>query len=99
MAWMDMRRGTSVEFSIVHVDVKIGEKSAPGGDALDPLQRPIEMGVGRMRPVAHGIDDQGVGVPHERERFLRQVHHVVDVEDVTEAESEGSVSRRSTALR
>ena len=53
-----MGRGQSIELSIVHIDVEIGREKRARAEALDPFQGSIEMGVGRMRTEAHGIDDQ-----------------------------------------
>src|SRR3954447_12718230 len=88
MTRMDMRRGAPVELSIIHVDVEICEKSTPGCDPFDPFQRQVEMGMRRMRPVAHGVDDHHLGVAHQGERVLRHADEVVDVEDAAEAEAE-----------
>src|SRR6185369_4627165 len=84
---LDVTRGAPIELSIVHIDVEIGQKSAPGPNSRNPFERQIEMGVGRMRTISHGIDDQDRCSAHQREGFLRQPHDVVDVEDVAEAEA------------
>ena len=82
-----MCRRAPVELSIIHVDVEIGEKSALRPYPFDPFKRPVEMGMGRMRPVAHGVDDQHVGAAHQRKGFFRHSHDVVHIEDVAEPEA------------
>ena len=55
---MHVRRGQAVKFSIIHIDVEIGQKRPFWTDPLDPFEGAIEMGMGRMWPESHGIDDQ-----------------------------------------
>ena len=85
---MHVARCPPVEFSIVHVDVKIGQKRLSGADPLDPFQRQLEMGMGRVWTITHGVDDQDLDPGHRREGRFGQRHHIVGVGDIAKPKSQ-----------
>ncbi len=52
IAGFDAGRQLGCELGVIDIDVKIGEDGALGFHAIDPGKRGLDIGVGRMRPVA-----------------------------------------------
>ena len=88
MAGLDMGRCQSIEFSIVHIDVEIGQKSPLWPHPLDPFQGALEMGVRRVRAEAHGIDNQHLDPLHDLERVIGERDDIVGIGHRPEAEAE-----------
>ena len=67
----------------------MGEDGAPGFDAGDPLQRLVDVGVGRVRGIGQGADDPRLDTVEGGERRFRQFHHVGRIGHRTEAVAHG----------
>ena len=88
MTWVHVSRGEAINLSIVHIDVEIGQKGLFGPDPFYPLQGKFKMGMGRMRPVTHRVDDKELYTSHRGERGIGQSHDIIGIGDFPEAEAQ-----------
>ena len=83
-----MRRCPSIKLSIIHIDVKIGQKRALRRNTRNPLECKFEVSVGRMRAITHGINDKDFDPCQKSEGLFGQRHHIVRVGNLAETQAQ-----------
>ncbi len=81
---LDARRQLGLQGRVVEVDVQVGQDRPARLQALDPLERPRQMRMRRMRPITQGVHDPDVEPRERRERGFIQVNDVAGVGDPAE---------------
>lgn len=60
MGWLDTGRQFGGEGLVVEVVVKVGQHGPPRTRPGDPFEAEREMGMGRVRAIAQGVEDQEI---------------------------------------
>src|SRR6478672_13949272 len=76
---IDMVGHRGLEGVVVQIDMQIGQEGAFDPRPRDPVQRPLDMGVGWMRRPAQGVHDPELAGPHRLDRRLVQIGHVAGI--------------------